>query len=262
MLHDIKALILDMDGVIWKSDLPIGDLPAIFGKIREHGLRFVFVTNNSTNTPERYVERLSHVGVDVEPWQIITSSQGAAHVLAKTFPAGSKIYMVGEDGIRRALEQKGFQVLSVENAGEAQAVVMGMDRGINFQKMVEAALLVRGGVPFYATNPDRTFPTPRGEIPGAGAWISVITTATEIQPVIAGKPLPFLMELALEALGTSGQETLVVGDRLDTDIAAAQAAGCPTGLVLSGISTRSEAESWQPPIDIIADDLSSLVQML
>ena len=136
---------------------------------------------------------------------------------------------------------------------------MGLDRGITFQKAAEATLLVRRGIPFYATNPDKTFPTPRGQIPGAGAWYSIIVAATDVQPIVAGKPFPFLIELALEKLGTSSEETLVIGDRVETDIAAGQAVGCPTALLLSGVSTREEAELWQPQIDFIADDLATLI---
>jgi 4-nitrophenyl phosphatase len=167
--------------------------------------------------------------------------------------------MIGEDGVRQALHEKGFEILSLVDAPNAQLVVMGLDRGIDFAKMLEATLLVRRGIPFYATNPDKTFPTPRGEIPGAGAWISVITTATDVQPIYAGKPYPFMMELSLELLGTKKEETLVVGDRLETDIAAGQAVGCPTALVLSGVATREQAAAWRPKIDIIVDDLSTLI---
>ena len=256
----IKALILDMDGVIWKADAPIGDLPSIFKRIRARGLKYVFATNNSTRTSEQYVEVLKELGVDVEPWQIVTSSQGVAHAVAQKFPRGTKVFMIGEDGIRMALEERGCEILSVEEAPHAQAVVMGIDRTINFQKVVEATLLVRNGIPFYATNTDKTFPTPRGEIPGSGAWISVITTATGIQPIIAGKPFPFLMELSLEKLGTNREETLVVGDRLETDIAAGQAVGCSTALVLSGVSTKEQAQNWNPAPDMIAASLSELVE--
>ena len=258
----IKALIIDMDGVIWKGDTPIGDLTAIFKRIRERGMKFVFATNNSTKTSEQYVTRLKEVGVDVEPGQVVTSSQAAAHAMAQKFPRGTKVFMIGEDGVRIALEEKGFEVLSVENASNAAAVVIGMDRGITFQKMVEATLLVRGGIPFYATNSDKTFPTPRGQVPGAGAWFSVITTASGVDPIIAGKPFPFLMELSLEKLGTTKAETLVIGDRLETDIAAGQGSGCRTALVLSGVSTQKEADQWQTPIDFIAGDLSSLIEMI
>lgn len=256
----IKSLILDMDGVIWKADAPIGDLAPIFKRIRERGLKFVFATNNSTRTSEQYVEVLKELGLDVEPWQVITSSQGVAHAIAQKFPRRTKVFMIGEDGIRMALEERGFEILSVDEAPSAQAVVMGIDRNINFEKVVEAALLVRNGIPFYATNTDKTFPTPRGEIPGSGAWISVITTATGLQPIIAGKPFPFLMELSLEKLGTRKEETLVVGDRLETDIAAGQAVGCPTALVLSGVSTKKQAEAWKPPPTIIAENLTELME--
>ncbi|MBL8063132.1 MAG: HAD-IIA family hydrolase [Anaerolineales bacterium] len=255
---NIKALILDMDGVIWKSDAPIGDLPATFNRIRERGLKFVFATNNGTKTPEEYQEKLRDLGVEVETSQVVTSALGIAFMLSQTFPRGTKVFMIGEDGIRVALEEKGFEVLSVENAPQAQAVVMGIDRGISFQKIAEATLLVRAGIPFYTTNTDRTFPTPRGEIPGSGAWLSVVTTATGVQPNVAGKPFPYLMELALERLGTTKEETLVVGDRLETDIAAGQAVGCPTAFVLSGVSKLEEAAAWKP--SIIADDLWKLVE--
>src|SRR6266545_1269112 len=249
--NHIKALILDMDGVIWRGDTPIGDLPSIFNRIRAHGLKYVFATNNSTKTSEQYVAKLKGFGVEVEPWQVATSSQAAARAMAQSFPQGTKALVIGEDGLRLPLEQEGFEVVSVENAPQAQVVVMGMDRGISFEKLSEATLLIRKGVRFYATNMDKTFPTPRGQIPGAGAWASVITTATDIEPIVAGKPFPFLMELSLEKLGAKREETLVVGDRLETDIAAGQRVACPTALVLSGVSTKEQAENWNPKIDII-----------
>ncbi len=256
---NIKALILDMDGVVWKADSPIGDLPEIFARIRQRGLKFVFATNNGTKTPEEYQQKLADLGVEVETWQVVTSALGIAYMLSQKYPRGTKVFMIGEDGIRVALEEKGFEILSVENAGEAKVVVMGIDRGINFDKIAEATLLVRAGIPFYTTNTDNTFPTPRGEIPGSGAWVSIITTATNVEPIIAGKPFPYLMELSLERLGTKKQETLVVGDRLETDIAAGQNVGCPTALVLSGVSTKEQADTWKPKMDVIADDLASLV---
>ena len=257
---NIKALILDMDGVIWKGDAPIGDLPATFNRIRERGLKFVFATNNGTKTPEDYQLKLRELGVEVEPWQIVTSALGIAFMLAQKYPRGTKIFMIGEDGIRVALEEKGFEILSTEDAPQAQVFVMGIDRTINFMKVAEATLLVRAGIPFYTTNTDKTFPTPRGEIPGSGSWLSVITSATGIEPIVAGKPFPFLMELSLERLGTTKEETLVVGDRLETDIAAGQSVGCPTALVLSGVSTTEQADEWMPKMDVIAESLSELVK--
>jgi len=258
-LPNIRALILDMDGVIWKADTPIGDLPSIFERIRQRGWKFVFATNNGTRTPEQYVARLAGFGVHVEPWQVVTSSLGVAHMLSKKYPSGGPVFAIGEDGVLDALRQKGFIPLSVEEAPYAQAVIMGIDHQISFDKMLEAALLVRSGIPFYATNPDKTFPTPRGEIPGAGAWISVIVTATGVEPIYAGKPFPYLIDLARERLGTSKNGTLIVGDRLETDMAGGQAAGCPVALVLSGVSSRDSGEQWRPKVDFVAKDLESLV---
>jgi 4-nitrophenyl phosphatase len=254
----IKSLILDMDGVIWRGDAPIGDLPAIFNRIREHGLKYVFATNNGTRTSDQYVTRLSSLGVEVEPWQVVTSAQALSYALSLKFPRGTKVFMIGGDGVRKALEENGYDIVPIENAPSAEVVVMGIDSEISFQKMSEATYLVHRGVPFYATNPDKTFPTPRGEIPGAGAWYSVVVTATGIQPIIAGKPFPFLMDLSLERLGTQKAATLVVGDRIETDIAGGQAVGCPTALVLSGVSTREQALAWTPPPDIVVNSLANL----
>ncbi len=315
--YSVKSLILDMDGVLWRGDAPIGDLPAIFARIRERRLTVAFATNNGTRTPEEYVERLAGFGVTIQSWQVVTSSLALADLLyehlnlrglgglrgsknqsgqhlpepAVSHPVraerpgppgrngrrpqdrfadaavargtngveGVEVFAIGEAGVMTALREKGFELLSVEEAERAQAVVMGIDRQINFDKMCEATLLVRRGVPFYATNPDKTFPTPRGEIPGAGAWISVVVTATDVEPIYAGKPAPYLLELARERLGTAKEETLVVGDRLETDIAGGQAAGMPVALVLSGVSTREEGEAWRPKIDVVAEDLGELV---
>jgi 4-nitrophenyl phosphatase len=256
---NIKSLILDMDGVVWKSDAPIGDLPATFNRIRARGLKFVFATNNGTKTPEAYQEKLRDLGVEIDSAQVVTSAQALAFMLAGKYLRGTKIFMIGGEGIRVALDEKGFEILSVENAPAAQIYVMGIDRTISFDKVAEATLLVRAGIPFYTTNTDRTFPTPRGEIPGSGSWLAVVTSATGVEPIVAGKPFPYMMELALERLGTKKEETLVVGDRLETDIAAGQAVGCPTAAVLSGVSTRAEAEAWKPAPNIIAENLAKLV---
>jgi 4-nitrophenyl phosphatase len=269
--ENIKSLILDMDGVIWKSETPIGDLSFIFKRIREQKLKVSFATNNSTRTPEQYVERLTGYGIDVESWQVITSALAVAELVEKAIAPdrnidsgkianrGMAVYAIGEAGVMDALRSRGIEPLPIGHADEAQAVVMGFDRQINFDKMVTATLLVRKGIPFFATNPDKTYPTPMGEIPGAGAWISVVITATGVIPVYAGKPSPTILEFAREKLGTAKEDTLVVGDRLETDIAGGQAAGMPTALVLSGVSTRTQGVGWIPSIDVIVDDLGALI---
>jgi 4-nitrophenyl phosphatase len=202
-LSNIKALILDMDGVLWKDDTPIGDLPTIFARIRERGLKVALATNNATRTIDEYLAKLS-----------------------------------------------GFNV----------TLVSSFDRSVTYSKLSRATLHIRAGVPFYGTNPDKTFPTPEGLVPGAGAILASIESATSVEPIIIGKPKPAMMYMALERLGMQPEETLVVGDRLETDIAAGQAAGCKTALVLSGVSTRRQAEAWQPVPDLIVDDLCTLIE--
>ncbi len=256
----IRSLILDMDGVLWKGHEPIGDLPAIFRRIRDRGLRYAFVTNNGTKTPDQYVDRLARFGVETEHRQILTSSIAAARLLKARFPRGGPVFAVGEIGLMTALREKGFVPLAPEEAEAACAVVMAIDRQINFDKMCRAALLVGRGLPFYACNPDKSFPTARGRIPGAGVWISVIVVTTGIEPIVAGKPSPVLIEMARRRLGTEKQATLVVGDRLETDIAAGQAAGCPVAQVLSGVSSREEGRLWLPKIELVAEDLASLLR--
>lgn len=254
-----KGLILDMDGVLWADSHALIDLPATFSRFRELNLAVTLATNNGTRTIDQYVEKLAGFGVTVEPWQIITSALAVAEMVASRFPAGTPIFAIGGEGVMQSLKAKGFELLPVEAAERAEAVVFGIDRAITFNKMVEATLLVRAGKPFYATNPDKTFPTPRGQIPGAGAWLSVITIASETQPQIAGKPQPAMLQIALDRLGTPKEQTYVVGDRLETDIAGGQSLGCPTALVLTGISTRAQGEAWRPSVDIISESLSALV---
>jgi 4-nitrophenyl phosphatase len=258
--ENIKSLILDMDGVLWKEDVPIGNLPYIFERIQKRGINVAFATNNGTHTPDQYVERLARHGIKVNSWQVVTSALGIANLLAQKFPNGGSVFAIGGAGVMEALHSCGFELLSIEEAKKAQAVVVGIDLQINFEKMREATLLVRRGIPFFATNPDKTFPTPRGEIPGAGAWVSVIVMATGIEPIYAGKPSPYLIDIARKRLGTAKEQTLVVGDRLETDIASGQAAGCPVALVLSGVSRIEQVKIWKPTVSVVAKDLTSLVE--
>ena len=260
-LSKIKALILDMDGVLWRDNTPIGDLPSIFARIRERGLKVALATNNASKTVDEYLDKFSGFGVTLEPWQIITSSLASANSLAKDFPTGGPVFVVGENGIQRALEDRGFQpIVDPQDETRPVAVVAGIDRFISYPKLRRATLHIRAGVPFYGTNPDRTFPTPQGLVPGAGAILASIEAATDVKPIIIGKPSPAMMYMALDTLGARPEESLVVGDRLETDIAAGQAAGCKTALVLSGVATGQQAAAWKPTPDFVVDDLTALVE--
>jgi 4-nitrophenyl phosphatase len=254
-LHTIKALILDMDGVLWRGPEPIGDLPAIFQHIHERGWKVALATNNATRTAAQYVEHLHSFGVTIEAWQVVNSAMAAASYLKDTHPNGGAVYVIGEEGLSEALAEKGFTFAD----HHVVAVVAAMDRKLTYDKLRRATPLIRAGAPFIGTNPDKTFPIPEGLAPGAGAILAALETATGIAPLIMGKPSPAMYQVALERLGTSAVETLVVGDRLETDIQGAQEIGCRTALVLSGVTTPEQAKLWQPQPDLIAQNLASVV---
>jgi 4-nitrophenyl phosphatase len=254
---DIRALILDMDGVLWRDMQPVGDLPVIFKEIRNLGLRVILATNNATKSPKQFLEKLAGFGVTLEAWQIINSAIATAAYLKKMFPQGGHVFVVGNDGLILALQEQGFQL----NEKDAIAVIAALDRELTYEKLKIATLLIRSGVPFIGTNPDRSFPIPGGEAPGAGAILAAIEAATDVKPTIIGKPRPDMYQAAIERLGTSAEETLVVGDRLETDIAGAQNGGFPNALVLSGVTTLDQAKAWRPAPDLITDDLESLLEL-
>jgi 4-nitrophenyl phosphatase len=252
----IQALILDMDGVLWRGSQPIGDLNAIFNQIAKLGWRVTFATNNATRTVEQYVGALQSYGVTVESWQVINSAIAAANYLKKRFPDGGPVYIIGEQGLTEALYESGF----FPSDHDALAVVVGMDRTLTYDKLRQAALLIRAGVPFIGTNPDRTFPTPQGLVPGTGSILAALASASYVTPIIVGKPEPEMYQIALERLKILPSQALVVGDRPETDIAGAQAIGCHTALVLSGVTNAEQANAWQPPPDMIIQDLESIVK--
>ena len=249
-----------MDGVLWRADEAIGDLPTIFESISARGLKVMLATNNSTRIPEEHLAKLARFGVELSLEQILSSSMATAALLKDKFPEGGDLYVVGHEGIVQALKEEGFHVFQeAEMPKNPVAVVSGMDWEINYTKIANAALLMREGAPFYATNPDKTYPTPRGLMPGAGTVLAAIETASEVAPIVAGKPSAYLFQLAMQKMGVSPEETLMVGDRLETDILGGQNAGCKTALVLSGVTTKERGEAWMPKVDFIVENLESLV---
>jgi 4-nitrophenyl phosphatase len=259
----IKALILDMDGVLWRNTEPLGDLPSLFSQIERQGWRMILATNNATRTPEQYAEKLASFGVKISPLQVINSSQTAALYLKQQFPKGGAVFFIGEEGLRMALQEQGFYPAEPgQDFPAVLAVVAGMDRTLTYDKLRRATLLIRAGAPFIGTNPDLTFPTPEGLVPGAGAILAAIEAATGQPPKIMGKPEPEMYRAALERMATSPAETLVVGDRLETDIVGGQALGCQTALVLSGVTTPAEASAWRPRPDYITENLTALLEII
>ncbi|MEA4812009.1 MAG: HAD-IIA family hydrolase [Anaerolineaceae bacterium] len=255
----LKGLILDMDGVLWKDMEPIGDLPLNFRKIRELGLKPVLATNNSTLSASEYQAKCARFGVFLEPEQIITSATLTVSYLKRHFPLQSQVYVIGSNSFQSMISEAGFAVTNKETKPNANIVVVGLDRELTYKKIGTAANLVRNGAAFIASNPDSTFPTPAGLEPGAGTMVAAVETASGQKALVLGKPMPHAYLEGSRYLGLQPHEIMGIGDRLSTDIAGAQAAGCLGGFVCSGVNTHEEALDWQPPIDIIAADLWSLL---
>jgi 4-nitrophenyl phosphatase len=254
----IRAWILDMDGVIWRGDQPLGDLPAIFEKIHTHGFKLILATNNATLSISQYLNKLAGFGVKLENWQVINSAQATAHYLRRKHPQGGAVFIVGENGLQAALEEQGFYQAETN----VLAVVTGLDRNLDYAKLSKATKLIRSGAAFIGTNPDPTFPEKDGIAPGTGSILALLEAASEVKPVIIGKPAPEMYRVAMERMQVEASETLVIGDRLKTDIAGAQKLGCRTGLVLSGVTSEAEAIKWQPAPDLIAKDLTAMIEMV
>jgi 4-nitrophenyl phosphatase len=256
--NSVRGLILDMDGVLWRDNTPIGNLPNIFHEIHRRGWQVILATNNATLSIDQYVDKLAGFGVRLSGDHIVNSARATAEYLYQRNPQGGAVFLIGEQGLALELLAKGFY----QSEQNPVAVVVGLDRSITYAKLKTAGLLIRSGVPFIATNPDKTYPIPEGLAPGAGTFVAAVQAASDTKPIIIGKPEPEMYRQALHRMGLNPYQTLVVGDRLETDIAGAQSIGCLTGLVLSGASTEEQAANWQPAVDCIAPDLTSLLNLI
>jgi 4-nitrophenyl phosphatase len=253
-LAHIRNLIIDMDGVLYRENDPMPGLVEFFDFLRRRGVRYLLATNNSTRTPAQYIEKMASMGVHITPADLITSAQATAAYLREIAPPGTPIYAIGQAGLRAALQEAGF----VLGDHRAELVVAGMDVDLTYEKLKTATLLVRGGAEFIGTNPDVTLPTPDGFAPGTGAILAAIQAATGVAPRVIGKPEPMMFQQAMARLGASAADTAALGDRLETDIVAAQRTGILSLLVLTGATDRTMlAESAIQP-DLVFEDIEDL----
>lgn len=254
----IKSLIFDMDGVLWRDTTPIGDLEQIFQNLQHHNIEFAFATNNSTKSPYEYQDKLTRFGIKVKEEQIITSSITLVELLKEKFPEGGPVHILGENGLREALQQNGFY----HRDRNVIAVIGGLDRQINYEKLKNAVLLLQQEVDFYFTNADTTFPTPEGIIPGAGSLLRALEVGCGRNAVLTGKPKPKMFEIALRIINASADSTLVIGDRLDTDILGGLEAKCLTAMVMTGISTSEDLKNSTYQPHFVFENLSTLMDNL
>jgi HAD superfamily hydrolase (TIGR01457 family) len=247
------AFLFDLDGVLYRGEEPVEGAPQAVERLRRTGKRVAFVTNNSSRTPASVATKLIAVGIRAEPGEVASSALVTADLLSAR--GVETAFVIGEEGILQALGDAGIRVVG-DGEAIADVVVIGWDRGADYGSLARASLLVERGAKLVATNADASYPSPEGNLPGAGALLAAVVTTTGAEAEIVGKPHAPLLRAALERAG--GRRPLVVGDRLDTDVAGALALGWDSALVLTGISTREQAEGGPIHPTYVLEDLSGL----
>lgn len=250
-LHDLA--LVDLDGVTYRGKDPILHAASSLEAARRSGLGIVFVTNNASREPSQVAEQLSGLGIACGPQDVMTAAQAAAALLSERLEPGARVLVVGGRGLLAAVGEAGFEIVRSADDRPA-AVVQGFAPDLGWADLAEATYAIAGGALFVASNLDLTLPTERGFAPGNGSLVAAVRAASGVEPVSAGKPEPTMYQLAARRAGAS--RPLVVGDRLDTDLAGAQAAGWPGLHVLTGVSTARDAvlaESWFRPTYLGAD---------
>jgi 4-nitrophenyl phosphatase len=259
-LAQIRALIIDLDGVLWRGDTPLPGLPEFFVLLRKRHLPFLLASNNATTSPETVQAKLRRMGVEVAISEVLTSSEATATYLLGRLTHGAHLYAIGEAPLRSALEHAGFSLQ--DRADAVEAVVVGLDRQVTWDQLTEATLAIRAGALFVGTNPDVTLPTERGLGPGVGAILAALQAATGAQPMIVGKPEPPMYTQALARLHASPGWTLALGDRVETDVLGGKRAGLLTGLVLTGVTRRQDLPRAAVQPDWVFEDLPELCRAL
>lgn len=257
--NKIDGCILDMDGVLYRGNTIIPEVPRFIDAMNRAGIPYAMATNNSTNTPRQYVEKLAAMGIDAPEASIVTSGVATATLLKSRYERGTTIYVVGMAALEEALFADGYFVPAAE---DAQVVVSGANFELRYEHLRTACLAIRSGAAYVATNADKTFPTEVGLIPGAGAIVAALAAATDTDPLVVGKPSPEMIQSCLKIIGVDAPRSLMIGDRLDTDILAGERAGTPTMLVLTGVSTIQDVADTGIVPSVIVETLDPLSDAL
>lgn len=243
------AWVLDLDGVVWLASAPIAGAREAVARLRDHGEKVAFVTNNSSLTLADVRRKLARHGIPCTAEDVITSAEAAASLVQPD----ERVLVLGGDGVFEALARRGIQAdaAGAPTAASYDVVVVGWHRQFDFESLAAGVRAVLAGARLVGTNSDATYPTPGGLLPGAGSILAAVAFAAGVEPEVAGKPSPIMARLLLQRLGSVPE--VVVGDRLDTDGALAALLGCPFALVLSGVTDQA------PPGVLSAPDLGALV---
>jgi NagD protein len=253
----ILSWLMDMDGVLVREEHAIPGADQFVARLRERDIPFLVLTNNSIYTRRDLAARLAASGLHIPEDAIWTSALATASFLEAQRPGGSA-FVIGESGLTTALHSAGYTLTE----REPDYVVLGETRTYSFERIAQAIRLIGGGARFIATNPDPTGPTPDGPSPATGAVAALISRATGVEPYFVGKPNPLMMRSALNAIDAHSETTAMVGDRMDTDVVSGLEAGMHTVLVLTGSTTREEAERFPYRPSRIVDSIADLVDEL
>ncbi len=263
---NIRALIIDMDGVLWHGDQAQAGMGDFFKTLRELKLPFILATNNAGITAEQYVTKLANMGVTVALKEILTSGMATALYLSERYnPKETRVFVIGGIGARQPLLDLGFSLTGLyetEPDRRPHLVVCGIDREISWDKLATATLNLSAGAHFIGTNGDVSLPTERGLTHGNGAILAALTAATGVKPMIIGKPEPIIYRQALSALNVDPAYTIAIGDRLDTDILGAVRTGIRSLMVLSGVSTEQDVAAADFGPNWIVPDIRDVTKML
>jgi phosphoglycolate/pyridoxal phosphate phosphatase family enzyme len=243
---DIRAVILDLDGVIYRGQTAVAGAEETVGWLSENSYQVYYFTNNSTKTRESYVELLAGYGLATDVEHVVTSASLTAQHFSDNGLLPATALVVGEGGLAEELRRIGVRVVRRRGKRPIDFVVVGMDRRFTYRKLHEAQQAIRAGATFIATNTDATYPVEDNVIPGGGSIVAAVATAAQQEPLLIGKPSARAGELITHHAGVKPTEALMVGDRLETDIEMGRRAGLWTCLVLTGISRAEEAAALPP----------------
>ena len=255
--REIRSWLMDMDGVLVHEQSAIPGADRFLERLRDKGLPFLVLTNNSMYTRRDLTARLLTIGLDVPEDAIWTSALATANFLADQRPGGTA-FAIGEAGLTTALHDAGYTLTDKD----PDYVVLGETRTYSFERIAQAIRLVVRGARFIATNPDPTGPTPDGPLPATGSVAALISRASGVDPYFVGKPNPLMMRSALNAIDAHSETAAMVGDRMDTDVVSGLEAGMHTVLVLTGITSREEAERFPYRPSRIVDSIADLIDEL
>lgn len=259
----IEGVVLDIDGTVARGRRALPGAVEALVALRERAVRYAFFTNDNQRPVRVWVEKLAAMGIEARPEEVVTSAVVAAEAVTELHP-DRRVLVVGNRGLAEAMEARGVATVPWEEADRAEVVVMGKDPAFDQDRLAIVCRVIWAGAEFLATNYDPRVPTAEGFMPGTGPMVKAVAYATGVQPLVTGKPSPWAGRMAARVLGVEPEAGVVVGDQLGTDVATGRAAGMRAVLVLTGTSTRADAEAADEDVrpDAVIDSIAELPELI